>query len=479
MKNYKFVSLLKTFTKDEISKFDKFLDSPYFGIKPYTKPFYKELKKYYPSFDDTFSIEKIWTRVYVDEVYNDTTVRKIMSLLAGYAEEFFKTEYSLAESTRRKIETAQIYISKDLYNYAGKLLDEAESELLSSSTHDFELLTYLEGIRIYYNVQAVSQKQAAPHVFTSARFSLLDFINKYSDSLYYAYMNRQRYNIDFSDNDMVRVMKMLDTSKLKDSASGNIYSVYYRIFYALRKIIIENDKEYLNTFYNDYLHFEKTHSKKDSLHKTLSRKILRLLGNLAAFEPGFEKLWFEIRKTESEKNLLHTYISSFILRDYLVGILPAFYIDEINWAEKFADKYLQKMQPLQALDAKEFTDANILYLEGKYDEALKCTMKISAKDYQMGLLIKILQLKIYYDKSDLEPAFGILDAYYHYVRENKYISGEIENRHTPFADNFKKLLKAAGSGNKRIIEMSLHELNKINFFDKQWIVNRYNLLLKK
>ncbi|MBE2217362.1 MAG: hypothetical protein IAE90_04100 [Ignavibacteria bacterium] len=476
MKNYKFITVLKTFSKEETVKFEKFLNSPYFSVKPYTVPFFKEIMKYYPSFDEGFSMENVWGKVYKGTAYNDTTARKILSLLLNYACEFIKVETSMLDSTHRKIEAAHVYISRNLYSLAGKLLDEAEHELQSGNSHEFEILTYFEGIKIYYNVQASSQKEAAQHVFKSAKWIFLDFISKYADTIYYSHTNKQRYNIDYNKEESKLVMNMLDTSRLPSAEKNDVYSFYYKIIYYLNKIILDDDYSRLTDFYMDFRKFDKKFPGDDDGSRRLNRKVLRILNNLSAFRHGQENIWFETAKMGDEKEIIHIYKAELILRDYVAGIIPSFYTNQQKWAEKFAMKYLPRMNSEQRKQSEEFTNANLNYLRGRFDEALRNCVSVTAKDYQVGLLTKILMMKICFDTGEYEKAYSLLDAFHHYMRQNKYISAEIVNRHLPFAESFKKLLNALHSHNASIIEDNCLELRKQSFFDKDWITERYNRL---
>lgn len=476
MRNYKFITVLKTFSKEETARFEKFLNSPYFSVKPYTVPFYKEILRYYPAFNEGFSIQNVWKRVYKGVNYNDTTARKILSLLLNYACEFVKVETAMQDSAYRKIQTAQDYISRNLYSLAGKMLDEAELELKEVAGHDFETLNYFEGIKIYYNVQAVSQKEAAGHVFKSANWIFLDFISKYADTIYYSHTNKQRYNIDYSKEEFNLVMKMLDTGSLPSAGKSDFHSFYYKLLYYLNKIILENDFSRLADFYQDFRKFDRKFPGNDEGSRKLNRKVLRILNNLSAFRYGNENIWFETAKMGDEKDIIHIYSAELILRDYVAGIIPSFYTNQQKWAEKFAEKYLPRMNNEQRKQAEEFTNANLNYMRGKFDEALKNCVSVTVKDYQVGLLTKILMMKICFDSGDYEKAYNLLDALYHYMRENKYISAEVISRHFAFAESFKKLLNVMHSNDPSLVENNCFELGTQSFFDKGWITERYNRL---
>ncbi|MBK7255286.1 MAG: hypothetical protein IPI04_15600 [Ignavibacteria bacterium] len=52
MKDTKLIQNLKTFTKDEIKLFERFVASPYFNNGRNYLPFLKELRNHYPDFKD-------------------------------------------------------------------------------------------------------------------------------------------------------------------------------------------------------------------------------------------------------------------------------------------------------------------------------------------------------------------------------------------------------------------------------------------
>ncbi len=61
----KLIVFLKTFSKEEINDFEKFISSPYFKKVRDTLPLLKALKKYHPEFDEKkFSEEIVFNKMY-------------------------------------------------------------------------------------------------------------------------------------------------------------------------------------------------------------------------------------------------------------------------------------------------------------------------------------------------------------------------------------------------------------------------------
>ncbi|MBK8983686.1 MAG: hypothetical protein IPM38_15555 [Ignavibacteria bacterium] len=65
MRSLRLVNILKTFTKEEIKEFEKFVASPYFSRGRNLSPFFSVIKKYYPEFyPDQYSAEKIFRELF-------------------------------------------------------------------------------------------------------------------------------------------------------------------------------------------------------------------------------------------------------------------------------------------------------------------------------------------------------------------------------------------------------------------------------
>ncbi len=90
MFNSKIISVVRSFSKDEIKEFRKFVDSPFFNKEgKYVLRFYDEIKKYYPGFDNK-SLERsiLFYKLYPGKKYDDSIMRKLSSTLQKLAEEY-------------------------------------------------------------------------------------------------------------------------------------------------------------------------------------------------------------------------------------------------------------------------------------------------------------------------------------------------------------------------------------------------------
>jgi hypothetical protein len=96
MKKSKLITLLSTFSKEEIKRFEKFSSSGYYNQGRNFKPFLTILKNYYPLYDSpNLTSEKIYKKLYPGKEYDRNaalTMRVIESQLTSIAEKFIVCE---------------------------------------------------------------------------------------------------------------------------------------------------------------------------------------------------------------------------------------------------------------------------------------------------------------------------------------------------------------------------------------------------
>ncbi|MBZ0203342.1 MAG: hypothetical protein K8I03_10040, partial [Ignavibacteria bacterium] len=93
------LSIIQTFTKEEITKFGDFISSPYFNKKAGVQKLYNEVKKYSPGFtDENLGKEKLWTKLYPGKDYNYGVMKNLIHDFTKLAEEFItQQEYRSRE----------------------------------------------------------------------------------------------------------------------------------------------------------------------------------------------------------------------------------------------------------------------------------------------------------------------------------------------------------------------------------------------
>ena len=147
-------------------------------------------------------------------------------------------------------------------------------------------------------------------------------------------------------------------------------------------------------------------------------------------------------------------------------------INQINWAEEFAEKHYNDLEPETKEGAINFARAIILYKRKEFDRALEMLNKTKLSQFLFKLSIKTFYLRIYYEKGDFQSAGFALDSYKQFLYKNKTISDAYRNVYLNFAGMYNDLLRTAK--NKKISGknelMSKIETLSPNVYNKHWLI---------
>lgn len=130
MINSKLADILRTFSKNELNEFEKFITSPFFSKGRNYVPFISYIKKYHPKFDNEELLpENIYGKLYPGRKYNKQVIWNITSSLQKMAEEFLI--YRALERSRhiKNSLLADEFLNRKLSQYQAKKLDEMEKAL--------------------------------------------------------------------------------------------------------------------------------------------------------------------------------------------------------------------------------------------------------------------------------------------------------------------------------------------------------------
>lgn len=87
------ISILRSFTKEEIIKFDDFLKSPYFNKKSAVPLLFGAIRKHYPELaSPELEKEKLWAKLYPGKDYNYGMMKNLIHELTKLAEQFITQE---------------------------------------------------------------------------------------------------------------------------------------------------------------------------------------------------------------------------------------------------------------------------------------------------------------------------------------------------------------------------------------------------
>lgn len=472
MDNSKVIVLLKTFSKKEIKMFERFLISPYFGCKQFTVNLFSELKKHYPDFRE-LGKKEIFKQSFPGKVYNDSLMRKSLSLLYQYAIKFISLKLLESEPELEDFMYINYARTHSLFKLCGKHLEEFNKQMQNEEIHMdyFYYLYIIEREKVFYKLAAFSQKDACKDVVSRNEILLLDFIIKFSLGLYEMNANKSSFNYDYEQSPAYIFFKNFAPEKFLSEISLNEkYSFIYEISSHLLKLTFGNRTD-------DYYELKQAVMKHyQKLHLSLTFGLFTILSSYSAHR--FPKEHFEINRFLVEKGFYLKIGAYFQLKDFIRTFKAAISADEPEWAEKFLSEYKKYLNPMHNENTEIYCRALTDYYKKDYESALRSLSKVKYQLFSFKQDVYVMSLQIHYELGNHETAFSLTDSYRHFLRENKLVDENSRDRYNFFMKYYAKLFKAKLSDDRISAGLLKAELQKeSNAAGKEWLSEKIDELI--
>lgn len=482
MHDSKAVQLLAAFSKEEINRLGKFLDSPYFGCKPVVNNLFTAVKKYYPRFDKEKLVkQKVFSELYPGKGYNDVLIRKLVSELGKHIEEFIAVERILSNRLNKSVSYLEAVIEKKANVPFGKTLDEVKEGLEAAEKiyNDFlkDSATVNRLSFNYYNT-VNNFKDSSESLQLYGDYLVSYFLQTLTDIYKTKAQMLSSYNPESGTGVFDSFYKNFDFQNfINESASSAILKDYnflqenyliYRIhsdiddfqsYNRLKELVTANitkyDYNYATRVINSLLNFGLSriiHRKDASYYKELFRlyKVALESGNLLSFHNKFMNL-------VTYRNIL--FIST------AAG--------EFDWVEKFIEEYLPVVNDDNRETLKHFSRAVLNFERKDFKSSLDELSKIKFDHVVFKLDTKNLLLKNYYELAYIEPAYSLIDAYRHMLAGNINLSAGVKKMHSDFITYYQRLLNLLSKKEEYNIQKLKKEVEADEgVISREWLIEK-------
>ncbi|MBV6478797.1 MAG: hypothetical protein HGGPFJEG_01554 [Ignavibacteria bacterium] len=184
MKELQLTEILKSFDKEEVKSFRKFLSSPFNRSRRNTGILLDHVIQFYPEFESSKYVkETVFTKLFPDQDYNEKKIMNFIFDLTESAKDFLMFNTLFSSKTDSQIYTCRGLYNKKMLNQCMKLLIKTEAELVLgfSSRKDFfarkkKILSMKIGFYIANN-DFVNMKKMQNEFY---EFSAIQFIIDYT-----------------------------------------------------------------------------------------------------------------------------------------------------------------------------------------------------------------------------------------------------------------------------------------------------------
>ena len=478
--NEKIVSILKTFNKSDIKNFKKFLDSPFFSVGRDLRKYYNCIIKYHPEFeiDKEKFLKKYFGKLDDEEGKQSKILRAVNSDFSKALDEYI---------TVISMKSMNFYSNYLLIaGYSQRGLDEfgenkAEEVLSMVENADAGFIQRLQSILLkdlYRNFKSATNKnQEIYNVVESQSEDLLAFLFNFSSHMLNSLdVNSIIYNIQRNTEQLSLLMNNINFDVFLENLRTD-YPNYKRIKLDIILLcaLLKNKKfEHLylklNEVYMDTFDSLNTWSKMNYFTFVLNYYTLNLSEEIIPLK-------FEFIKFGLSQGLFPSGETKYVqVSSYKIFMLAGLHANDTEWTEKYIEEYLEKINPDIKNNMRLYSYAYLNHYKREYLESINFISEFKFENEVFTYDMKLMQLKNYYELakdsgSYLESLNYSIDAFAHFLKENKKVSESYKIVGREFIAGLKLLIKA------RLSPINKDEKTDLDYSMEKFISETKNLWL--
>ncbi len=473
----KLVILLKTFTRQEFERFEKFVNSPFFNSSGQMVTLFNFLKKDHPEYK-TITKESIFSEFYPKEGYKDKKVRDLLSRMLELAQSFLsQLEFEKNKNTSSIFVMNQL-IERNLERHFKSRYKESEKKLKDEKVIDENYL-YSEYMLMKLNREHVDifknviYEEELSNIVNSEYQLFLNYVihNVLSYTLLFSIRNysiNNVVNLEFSD----MVIEFLDKYPRQK----------YPIITILRAIVDLQSRESEKASELDTATYEglikNLNEHNETINLDMKRTIYIYLVNYTRlksliYNKFFKDEHYRLLKYSIENDLYPKLGNYFSEASYVIVASESLINKDFEWAEKFIEEFKHKLKSDVRENAYTLCMANLHYRKGNYDNALKSLVKVSVDDIYYQLKVKNLQIKIHYELGDYEMCKNVIDSFRHFLGSVKQFPEFVRIRFVNYVNFTSRMVNVwLGGDPKNMVEINreIHEISQEKVESKSWLI---------
>jgi hypothetical protein len=484
MHNSKITRFLKCLSKAEIREFGKFVRSPYHNNRKDVIRFYDALIKYYPDFTEGHATkENLFKKLYPAQKYRSEVIVLLSSYLFNLGRDFM----AISDFMENEFLHRYHYLNSIDKHRADSLFESEyknTAEFMNGMKMDndyFKNKSLMEMLYISFNVKRNRQGATCANNVEYSDYSIYSFLVQLSCIYHDLLADKSSFNYDFTGSaadifvkhfDFEGFMKNLQSN---DDANYNYTAYYYYLlmsnYYPHEESYYKKLKEYSFKDF-DKLHLSEKSARFDYLIDYCIYKM-----EMGSYE--FLRESFELYSEALEKKIFQTgdkVVGLMFFRNFITIGLAA---KENEYIERFINEYGSRIAGEGKADLLELSYAMLNYEKKQYDKALECISRISNAIPLFRLATKNVLLKIYYDTNQYDSFFSLIDAYKHYLKNDKIVPDHIKNAHLLLLNYSGRLAKIKSTGNSDglyLLKSEIKENAKMDFRHRFWLIEKSNEL---
>lgn len=483
--NYKHLDILKSLNNSELKKLNKYIESPYFNESRIVRDIHKYFSLMIKSdTDENYSKELLYEIIYPNEKFNESRLRKMISLYTHQLENFLVYHEFSGEADNQNLLLMRSLRNRNLRKILGPLIESTISTARKRkvrSYDDYVYLLKLQDEEYSYTSSSITGEDKKEWFNDQMRkFAEVTELSIVASTLS-AIQVVHYHNVSVEDIDREIFMKDEVLNRIENSKELNYKKDYHYIYskYLIVKIILDRTNKQLFKDALGYLTVNEKRFAEGFVFYALTSLYILATDQVTYGHKDFSHILVDIFTAMDRDNILGMQPELHYI--FFIEMTNAcIYCDQAFLAEKLVKTYSSLIDPLFRKSCVNICKALICSSKKNYAEALKSISKIEYPAFFLYMEAKILQSKIFFLQGDIESVYSLTETVGQYFRRSKDLpSSEETLSYRRFFENLRKLTKFVSGGKKDELEHFKNEINNQKFYNHDWITSEIGKILSQ
>lgn len=466
--NNKLISIIDTFSKVELNRLSKFIESPYFNVNNDIILLYQKIiSKFGKALE--FRKEELWESIGNGKKFESLRLRKISSDLLKLVEQFLAQEVYESKKLLKANYLLQAAGQKDLKKLYKTSQTNAirVSEQSAFRVSEFFLNQYLREKNIYemtnYVLDRTSQSNVDQIIRNLDYFYLAEKMKWLCEIIMRENVISMEYDILFRDE----IIEHLKKYKYSDIP---LVAVYLQMYLTLQE---DNDDNYFK--FKQLLEKHIGIFPKDEAKEIYTAAINYCLKKANSGNSDFLLEFLELNETLLEKNIIaENELSPWKFKNIVTAGLK---LSRFKWVEEFILTYKNKITEKYRDNAITFNTAQLFFYQKRYAEVLPILLQVDYEDFTYSINSRLFIVISYYELKEFEALTSFIDSFKIYLRRQKSITESRKQIYSSFLNSTKKLLRFKNFKKIDLLKMRDEILESNQIASKGWLLEKIDQLL--
>ena len=433
MKELKFLKVLKLMPKNEILRFEDFLNSPYCNQNENLIEFYNTFKV--SDFNSTLDGEqksRAWALIAPGIEFNDSKWRKACFEFTGLIYKFFSFQKLKEKKLLENNLLLEYIIDNNIHIPVNSLLESTKNLFKTSKiSSDFHLHLFNFNQNEYDLLNFEVEMEKASNIEEVHHHLDLFYLSEKVKQLVNVLTRRNDFNIPIKINFEEESLHLIKKYNIDLYPEINIYFILYN----LKKNNISSDYKKFKAEVEKHLYKFELDEAADIFKEAINYCIAQVNEGYTDF--NMETLaWYKFGLANDVVFLKNKFHPGHFLNIVLFGIRTK----EFSWTENFIEEY-QKIIPKESKkDIVTFSLARLYFNQNKFEDVIEKLRDVEFNELTYNLDAKVLLLATYYEVDEISAMISLADSYRTFLnRHEKDITKAKQLRYLNFIKFIKKL----------------------------------------